>query len=219
PMINTIAVDRTLAIPDGGTVLLGGLKRTVETQRNEFGPPVLSKVPYVNRLFKNVGYSRETQNVLLMVTPRIIVNQTEEQRTATAAPCPASKDAELAKAALDPTALARAIEDQMEKFDAARAAYRKAEQYRRAGRTEMACRKYEEVRQLCPGTHQAEMAAERLGELLEQRGAMEESEPPLSVAELVKEYHQACAAGRTDEARRLAAAALARDPACFSKDR
>jgi Flp pilus assembly secretin CpaC len=219
PVINTMALDRTLAIPDGGTVLLGGLKRTVETQRNEFGPPVLSKVPYINRLFKNVSYGRETQNVLLMVTPRIIVNETEEQRTVTACPCPAPKAAEMARAALDPTTLARAIEDQMEKIEAARSAYRKAEQYRRAGRIEMACRKYQEVRELCPGTRQAEMAAERLSELQEQRGATEESEPPLSVAELVKEYHQACAAGRMDEARKLAAVALARDPACFSKDR
>jgi hypothetical protein len=218
PVINTLALDRTLAIPDGGTVLLGGLKRTVET-RNECGPPVLSKVPYVNRLFKNVGSSRETQNVLLMVTPRIIVNETEEQRAVAAAPCPAPKAVEKAKPATDPTTLARAIEEQMEKFEAARAAYRKAEQYRRAGRSELACRKYEEVRQLCPGTRQAEMAAERLGEMQEQRGATEESEPPLSVAELVKEYHQACAAGRMAEARKWAAAALARDPACFSKDR
>jgi Flp pilus assembly secretin CpaC len=215
PAINTLAIDRTVAIPDGGTVLLGGLKRTVEG-RNEYGPPVLSKVPYISRLFKNVGTCRETENVLVLVTPRIIINEADEQRTAAAGSNPAPKNAEIEKLALDPANLARAIEEAMEKIEAGRAAYRKAEQYRRAGRTELASRKYEEVRQLCPGTHQAEMAEQRLGEL---RGATEEAEPPLSLAELLKAYHAACEAGRLDEARKLAAEALARDPACFSKDR
>jgi hypothetical protein len=54
---------------------------------------VLSKVPYVNRLFRNVGTSKETQQVLVMVTPRIIVHQEEETkapaRTAPAVACPA----------------------------------------------------------------------------------------------------------------------------------
>ena len=49
-----------MSVPDGGTVLLGGLKPLSEG-RNEFGPPVLSKIPYINRLFKNVGYGRDTR--------------------------------------------------------------------------------------------------------------------------------------------------------------
>jgi type II secretory pathway component GspD/PulD (secretin) len=79
PVFNTINISTTVAIPDGGTVLLGGLKRLSEG-RNEFGPPVLSKIPYVNRLFKNVGYGREVQNFMMMVTPRIIINEEEEER-------------------------------------------------------------------------------------------------------------------------------------------
>ena len=39
---------------------------------------MLSKVPYVNRLFKNVGFGREAQSLLIMVTPRIIINAEEE---------------------------------------------------------------------------------------------------------------------------------------------
>jgi type II secretory pathway component GspD/PulD (secretin) len=79
PVFNTINISTTVAIPDGGTVLLGGLKRLSEG-RNEFGPPVLSKVPYINRLFKNVGYGREVQNFMMMCTPRIIINEEEEIR-------------------------------------------------------------------------------------------------------------------------------------------
>ena len=56
---------------------MGGLK-TLSEGRNEFGPPVLSKIPYLNRLFKNVGIGRETQHIMIMVTPRIIINAEEE---------------------------------------------------------------------------------------------------------------------------------------------
>jgi type II secretory pathway component GspD/PulD (secretin) len=129
PQINRVAINTTLAVPDGGTVLLGGIKQLTET-RTEHGTPVLSKVPYVNCLFKNVGYGRETRNVVVMVTPRIIVQEEEEVRQ--------TGCQESAKAG---------------------------------------------------GTG-------KLGGLLRQ-------------------YHQACAAGHTDEARKLAIECLAIDPACF----
>src|SRR5206468_3958834 len=54
PSVSIVEVNTTVAVPDGGTVLLGGLKLLNEG-RNEFGPPILSKIPYINRLFKNVG--------------------------------------------------------------------------------------------------------------------------------------------------------------------
>ena len=72
-------VSTTVSVPDGGTVLLGGIKRLSEG-RNERGVPMLSKIPYVNRLFKNVGIGRETQSLMMMVTPRIIIQQEEELR-------------------------------------------------------------------------------------------------------------------------------------------
>ncbi len=79
PQVATVSIQTTVSIPDGGTVILGGLK-TLSEGRNEFGPPVLSKLPYINRLFDNVGYGREAQSLLLMVTPRIIINSEEEER-------------------------------------------------------------------------------------------------------------------------------------------
>ena len=39
-------------------MLLGGIKRLAEG-RNEQGVPMLSKLPYINRLFKNVGVGRD----------------------------------------------------------------------------------------------------------------------------------------------------------------
>ena len=72
-------VTTTVSVPDGGTVLLGGIKRLREG-RNEYGVPILSKIPYVNRLFKNVGLGRTTDSLMLMVTPRIIIQEEEEQK-------------------------------------------------------------------------------------------------------------------------------------------
>ena len=40
---------------------------------------MLAKLPYVNRLFKNVGMGRETQSLMMMVTPRIIIQEEEAQ--------------------------------------------------------------------------------------------------------------------------------------------
>jgi type II secretory pathway component GspD/PulD (secretin) len=79
PRISTVTVATTVAVPDGGTVLMGGLKRLQEG-RTEYGPPVLSKIPFINRLFKNVGYGKSTESLLIMVTPRIIIQEEEEAK-------------------------------------------------------------------------------------------------------------------------------------------
>ena len=79
PTFSFVTVTTTVSVPDGGTVLLGGIKRLSEG-RNEFGVPILSKLPYVSRLFKNVGIGRETQSLMMMVTPRIIIQEEEEER-------------------------------------------------------------------------------------------------------------------------------------------
>ncbi|MGD9126639.1 MAG: general secretion pathway protein GspD [Planctomycetia bacterium] len=79
PTFSSVSVTTTVSVPDGGTVLLGGIKRLSEG-RSEFGVPMLNQIPYVNRLFKNVGIGRETQSLMMMVTPRIIIQEEEEER-------------------------------------------------------------------------------------------------------------------------------------------
>ncbi len=79
PTFSFVTVTTTVSVPDGGTVLLGGIKRLSEG-RNEFGVPLLNKIPYINRLFRNVGIGRETQSLMMMVTPRIIIQEEEEER-------------------------------------------------------------------------------------------------------------------------------------------
>ena len=77
PQFATTTVSTTVSVPDGGTILLGGIKRLSEG-RNERGVPMLSKIPYVSRLFRNVAVGREAQSLMLMVTPRIIIQEEEE---------------------------------------------------------------------------------------------------------------------------------------------
>jgi type II secretory pathway component GspD/PulD (secretin) len=78
PTLTQIQLNTTVSVPDGGTVLLGGLK-TLSEGRTEAGPPILSKIPYINRLFRNTAYGRDSQSLLIMVTPRIIINEEEER--------------------------------------------------------------------------------------------------------------------------------------------
>jgi general secretion pathway protein D len=78
PVLAQTSVNTVVSVPDGGTVLMGGIKRMNES-RTERGVPFLSNVPYVNRLFKNVGIGHETQNLMMMVTPRIIIQDEIEE--------------------------------------------------------------------------------------------------------------------------------------------
>jgi type II secretory pathway component GspD/PulD (secretin) len=152
PKVNTLRIEKTLSIPDGGTVLLGGLKKISEGP-NQYGPPVLSKVPYVNRLFKNASPVRETQMVYVLVTPRIIVNDEDETRPPETKAAPSEK--EMAE---------------------------ESEPVERSG-NELGCSRDKVLR------------------------------------ELLKAYDEACAAGQTREAAKLARAAITLDPTCFSRKR
>lgn len=79
PVFSLTNVQTTVTVPDGGTVLLGGVKRLRE-ERREFGVPILSKTPLINRLFRNIGIGRTTDSLMMMVTPRIIILEEEEEK-------------------------------------------------------------------------------------------------------------------------------------------
>jgi type II secretory pathway component GspD/PulD (secretin) len=231
PKVRTLCLDRKVMIPDGGTVLLGGLKRTREV-RQEYGPPVLSKVPYVNRLFKNVGYARENETVLVLVTPRIIINEEQEEAKPKAAACP------------QPVAPAKErMTDLMQKFQMLfkEGKYEEAERCARdahvldpdnptacaavvlAERVAKchACPSASPVPVLTkPSCCPAEVASRPKGGVEEQEMPPSEKKAPTldrRVAKLIAKYRQACAAGHIEEAHWLAREALALDPTCFSK--
>ena len=77
PHRNVIQIDKTMVIPDGKTAVLTSWKMEREV-REEHRLPVLSEIPYINRLFKNVSYSKRTESLLVLVTPRIVVQKEEE---------------------------------------------------------------------------------------------------------------------------------------------
>ncbi|MFG0267742.1 MAG: type II secretion system protein GspD [Rhodopirellula sp. JB055] len=77
PTFAFTTVNTTVSVPDGGTILLGGIKRMSEG-RNERGVPFLSKIPYVSRLFRNTAVGRQSSSLMMMVTPRIIIQEEEE---------------------------------------------------------------------------------------------------------------------------------------------
>ena len=79
PTTTRINIATTVTVPDGGTVSLGGYSRFSEG-RNEFGPPVLGKVPYADRAFRNVGYGRSAVSTRVTASARIIILEEEEYR-------------------------------------------------------------------------------------------------------------------------------------------
>jgi general secretion pathway protein D len=79
PRINHLALNSTFDIADGKTALICGWKRE-RGVRTACDLPVLSDIPYLNKLFKNVSCTREKECVLMMVTPRIIIQEEEETR-------------------------------------------------------------------------------------------------------------------------------------------
>lgn len=67
PKFSEVSVKQTATVPDGGTVAVYAGKQT-RTTRTENGPPVMSEIPYLNRLFKNVGVSEAEYDVLVFAT-------------------------------------------------------------------------------------------------------------------------------------------------------
>jgi Flp pilus assembly secretin CpaC len=79
PGFTSILIQTTVAVPDGGSVNLGGYSQLSEG-RNEFGTPGLGKLPYVGRGFRNVGSGRQATSTRVNVRARIIDLREEEYR-------------------------------------------------------------------------------------------------------------------------------------------
>lgn len=69
PTVHTQDIRTSANVPAGRTLVIRGLYRTVEKRVEQ---PVLKKVPYVSRLFKDTAVGRETEELVLLLTPRIM---------------------------------------------------------------------------------------------------------------------------------------------------
>lgn len=79
PILQITEVRTTVSVPDGGTLLLGGQTLAGETER-EAGVPVLSKIPFLKRLFTNRSMAKDEQILLILVKPTIVIQREQEQK-------------------------------------------------------------------------------------------------------------------------------------------
>ncbi len=79
PQVSVQEVKTTVSVPDGGTLLLGGSKSYIEADA-ETGVPVLSKLPILKRLFDNRASVRHSENLLILIRPKIIIQAEAEKR-------------------------------------------------------------------------------------------------------------------------------------------
>lgn len=70
PAINTQSMTTQVTVPDGGTTVVGGVLFDDERE-NQDRTPGLSKIPVVGNLFKRKAVSRNTNEILFFITPRI----------------------------------------------------------------------------------------------------------------------------------------------------
>jgi len=77
PETETSQVMTRVSVPDGGTLLLGGQKVTVEVEK-EAGVPVMSKIPIIGRLFNNRSKVKDQKILLILVKPTIILQEERE---------------------------------------------------------------------------------------------------------------------------------------------
>jgi general secretion pathway protein D len=77
-VLDTTTLATTVSVPDGGTLLLGGQTLAGEIER-ESGVPILSKIPFLKRLFTNTGTAKDEQVLLILVKPTIIIQREREQ--------------------------------------------------------------------------------------------------------------------------------------------
>nr|KXH70500.1 MAG: hypothetical protein AM324_10000 [Candidatus Thorarchaeota archaeon SMTZ1-83] len=71
PTISTSRANSRILLQNGETVVLGGLKKVTESER-EIGVPILRHIPLLGNLFKRTGTTKEEREILIFVSPYII---------------------------------------------------------------------------------------------------------------------------------------------------
>lgn len=69
--IYTSKVDSRIAIKNGDTVVIGGVKKSEESE-GQSGVPWLSKIPVLGWLFKTEEITRTSRELIIFITPRIL---------------------------------------------------------------------------------------------------------------------------------------------------
>lgn len=80
PTIGTQALKTTVIVPDGGTILLGGLI-SEEDSKTKNGIPIMVNVPLVGDVFGNTDIEKNRQELMIFIQPRIIDNCNEMRKS------------------------------------------------------------------------------------------------------------------------------------------
>jgi len=70
PEIDLTSTQSTARVPDGGSLLLGGLK-TINMTDQKIGTPIISQIPVLGFLFSRQAKSEETSHLMIIMTARI----------------------------------------------------------------------------------------------------------------------------------------------------
>lgn len=74
----TQQIRTTVSVPDGGTLLIGGLKLSGERDVDA-GVPILSRIPILKRAFSNSSNVKDDQVLLILIKPTIIIQKEAEE--------------------------------------------------------------------------------------------------------------------------------------------
>ena len=79
PVLAVTKIKTTITVPDGGTVLVGGLKREI-SNKQIIGLPGLINIPILNLLFGRKGQSTLRSNLFVLINAKITIVHEEEAR-------------------------------------------------------------------------------------------------------------------------------------------
>jgi type II secretory pathway component GspD/PulD (secretin) len=85
PEVEIQRVRTSIPMPDGGTVMLGGLKVS-DKQDNRSGVPILNKIPIVSFFFERKGQYISNQKLLILLRADIVIPQEHEPTSAQLGP-------------------------------------------------------------------------------------------------------------------------------------
>ncbi|MCB9934890.1 MAG: hypothetical protein H6840_04275 [Planctomycetes bacterium] len=77
PQLTLQRIRTTITLPDGGSFVIGGLRQMSETQVDS-GIPIISDLPLIGALFTRKGKSVVRQDIIIVVSARIIDLEEEE---------------------------------------------------------------------------------------------------------------------------------------------
>jgi type II secretory pathway component GspD/PulD (secretin) len=77
PEVEKSMIKTSIPMPDGGTVMLGGMK-VHENQDLRSGVPILNKIPLISFLFERQGTYVSNRKLLILLKARIVIPQESE---------------------------------------------------------------------------------------------------------------------------------------------